>query len=117
MKRKPRRKQATPIAHMILSKRMADHRPHDMICELVDDAFDADAQRVWMVAAAQKAEVLQLTSLALELEDYLDKMSSTPGSERVAEAPPRDEVGEEHSNAPDPAAEAPEEDAVTHDGD
>jgi hypothetical protein len=48
MKRKPRRKQATPVAHMILSKRMADHRPHDMICELIDNAFDADAQRVWI---------------------------------------------------------------------
>ena len=33
---------------MILSKRMADHKPHDMICELVDNAFDADAKRVWI---------------------------------------------------------------------
>ncbi len=33
---------------MILSKRMADHRPHDMICELVDNAFDAGAARVWI---------------------------------------------------------------------
>jgi hypothetical protein len=33
---------------MILSKRMADHRPHDMICELVDNAFDAEAKRVWI---------------------------------------------------------------------
>jgi len=33
---------------MILSKRMADHRPHDMICELVDNALDADAKRVWI---------------------------------------------------------------------
>jgi hypothetical protein len=44
----PRRREATPVAHMILSKRMADHRPHDMICELVDNAFDAEAQRVWI---------------------------------------------------------------------
>lgn len=43
-----RRKQATPVAHMILSKRMADHRPHDMVCELVDNALDASAQRVWI---------------------------------------------------------------------
>jgi hypothetical protein len=33
---------------MILSKRMADHRPHDMLCELVDNAFDAEARRVWI---------------------------------------------------------------------
>jgi hypothetical protein len=33
---------------MILSKRMADHKPHDMICELVDNAFDAEAKRVWI---------------------------------------------------------------------
>jgi DNA gyrase/topoisomerase IV subunit B len=26
---------------MILSKRGADHKPHDMIYELVDNAFDA----------------------------------------------------------------------------
>ncbi len=44
----PRRREATPVAHMILSKRMADHKPHDMICELVDNAFDADAKRVWI---------------------------------------------------------------------
>ena len=48
MKRSPRRREATPVAHMILSKRMADHKPHDMICELVDNAFDADAKRVWI---------------------------------------------------------------------
>jgi hypothetical protein len=42
------RREATPVAHMILSKRMADHRPHDMICELVDNAFDAEARRVWI---------------------------------------------------------------------
>jgi hypothetical protein len=48
MKRKHRRREATPVAHMILSKRMADHRPHDMICELVDNALDADARRVWI---------------------------------------------------------------------
>jgi hypothetical protein len=47
MKRKHRR-EATPVAHMILSKRMADHKPHDMICELVDNALDADARRVWI---------------------------------------------------------------------
>lgn len=43
-----RRRQATPVAHMILSKRMADHRPHDMICELIDNAFDASARHVWI---------------------------------------------------------------------
>jgi hypothetical protein len=48
MKRHPRRREATPVAHMILSKRMADHKPHDMICELVDNALDADAKRVWI---------------------------------------------------------------------
>ncbi len=47
MKRRHRR-EGTPVAHMILSKRMADHKPHDMICELVDNALDADAQRVWI---------------------------------------------------------------------
>lgn len=48
MKRHHRRREATPVAHMILSKRMADHKPHDMICELVDNAFDAEAKRVWI---------------------------------------------------------------------
>jgi hypothetical protein len=48
MKRRLRRREATPVAHMILSKRMADHKPHDMICELVDNALDADADRVWI---------------------------------------------------------------------
>ena len=48
MKRKARRREATPVAHMILSKRMADHKPHDMVCELVDNALDADAGRVWI---------------------------------------------------------------------
>ena len=48
MKRKARRREATPVAHMILSKRMADHKPHDMVCELVDNALDADAERVWI---------------------------------------------------------------------
>jgi hypothetical protein len=48
MSRKFRRREATPVAHMILSKRMADYKPHDMICELVDNALDADAGRVWI---------------------------------------------------------------------
>lgn len=48
MKRRPRRREATPVAHMILSKRMADHKPHDMICELVDNALDAGAGHVWI---------------------------------------------------------------------
>ena len=43
-----RRREATPVAHMILSKRMADHKAHDMICELVDNSLDADAKRVWI---------------------------------------------------------------------
>ena len=46
--KRPHRREATPVAHMILSKRMADHKPHDMICELVDNALDADAKRVWI---------------------------------------------------------------------
>jgi hypothetical protein len=48
MKRARHRREATPVAHMILSKRMADHKPHDMLCELVDNAFDAEAKRVWI---------------------------------------------------------------------
>jgi hypothetical protein len=48
MRSRRHRREATPVAHMILSKRMADHRPHDMICELVDNALDADAKRVWI---------------------------------------------------------------------
>jgi hypothetical protein len=48
MKRRQHRREATPVAHMILSKRMADHKPHDMVCELVDNALDADAKRVWI---------------------------------------------------------------------
>ncbi len=48
MRRKLHRREATPVAHMILSKRMADHKPHDMICELVDNALDAEAKRVWI---------------------------------------------------------------------
>lgn len=43
MSRRPRRREATPVALMILSKRMADHRPHDMIYDPVDNALDADA--------------------------------------------------------------------------
>ena len=79
-----------------------------------DELFDDIRGRAkdWMVAAAQKAEVLQLTSLALELEDYLEKMSRTPGSERGGEAPARDEVGEAQSDASDSATEVPEEDAA-----
>ncbi len=46
--RRIHRREATPVAHMILSKRMADHKAHDMTCELVDNAFDADARRVWI---------------------------------------------------------------------
>ena len=41
MKRRFHRREATPGAHMILSKRMANHKPHNMICELVDNALDA----------------------------------------------------------------------------
>ena len=33
----------------------------------------------WLVSAAQKSETLQLTSLALELEDYLAKMAKSTG--------------------------------------
>jgi len=42
---------------MILSKRMADHKPHDMICELVDNALDADAKRVWIELGARSITV------------------------------------------------------------
>jgi hypothetical protein len=38
----------------------------------------------WLAAAARKAEALQLTSLALELEDYLTRMAEAPGTEAVA---------------------------------
>lgn len=57
MARRPRRREATPVAHMILSKRMADHKPHDMICELVDNALDADAKRVWIELGARSITV------------------------------------------------------------
>jgi Histidine kinase-, DNA gyrase B-, and HSP90-like ATPase len=57
MKRHQCRREATPVAHMILSKRMADHKPHDMICELVDNAFDADAKRVWIELARRGVTV------------------------------------------------------------
>ncbi len=57
MKRRLHRREATPVAHMILSKRMADHKPHDMICELVDNALDADAKRVWIELARRAITV------------------------------------------------------------
>ncbi|MBW2291710.1 MAG: hypothetical protein JRG89_13335 [Deltaproteobacteria bacterium] len=44
----------------------------------------------WLAAAAQKSEALQLTSLALELEDYLAKMAKRGGEDAVAPAPPAD---------------------------
>ncbi len=38
----------------------------------------------WLAMAAQKSETLQLTSLALELEDYLAKMAKSTGEDAVA---------------------------------
>jgi hypothetical protein len=38
----------------------------------------------WLAAAARKAEALQLTSLALELEEYLARMADPGGTEGVA---------------------------------
>ena len=60
MKRKPHRREATPVAHMILSKRMADHRPHDMICELVDNAlaFSDPGQEVRVTGLFEQADYL-----------------------------------------------------------
>jgi hypothetical protein len=40
----------------------------------------------WLAAAARKAEALQLTSLALELEEYLTRMAHPKGAEVVAPA-------------------------------
>ena len=42
----------------------------------------------WLDAAARKAEALQLTSLALELEDYLKKTAAPRGMDAVAALPP-----------------------------
>lgn len=38
----------------------------------------------WLAAAERKAEMLQLTSFALELEDYLERTADTAGTEAVA---------------------------------
>jgi hypothetical protein len=67
-----------------------------------DELFEDIRTRAkdWMAAAAQQAEAFQLTSLALELEDYLQRMARPPGSDRVAAAPQRkerDETGAEPS--------------------
>ena len=40
----------------------------------------------WLAAAERKAEALQLSSLALELEDYLERMSERRGADAVAPA-------------------------------
>ena len=71
MKRKPRRREATPVAHMILSKRMADHRPHDMICELVDNALDAEAERVWIELGRRSITVADNGSGMEEINDAI----------------------------------------------
>ena len=71
MKRHPRRREATPVAHMILSKRMADHKPHDMICELVDNALDAGAQRVWIELARRGIAVADDGSGMEEINDAI----------------------------------------------
>jgi hypothetical protein len=71
MKRQPRRREATPVAHMILSKRMADHRPHDMICELVDNALDAEAGRVWVELGRRSVTVADDGSGMEEINDAI----------------------------------------------
>jgi hypothetical protein len=71
MTRKPRRREATPVAHMILSKRMADHKPHDMICELVDNALDAGATRVWIEIGRRSITVCDDGSGMLDINDAI----------------------------------------------
>jgi len=71
MKRKARRREATPVAHMILSKRMADHKPHDMICELVDNALDAHARRVWIELGRRSITVVDDGSGMEDINDAI----------------------------------------------
>jgi len=71
MKRGHRRREATPVAHMILSKRMADHRPHDMVCELVDNAFDAGAEHVWIELGRRSLTVADDGSGMEDINDAL----------------------------------------------
>jgi hypothetical protein len=68
---KPQRREATPVAHMILSKRMADHKAHDMLCELVDNAFDADARRVWIELGRRSITVADDGSGMQEINDAI----------------------------------------------
>jgi len=71
MKRHSRRREATPVAHMILSKRMADHKPHDMICELVDNALDAGAERVWVELGRRSVTVADDGSGMEDIDDAI----------------------------------------------
>jgi len=56
---------------MILSKRMADHKPHDMICELVDNALDAEAKRVWIELGRRSVTVADDGSGMEEINDAI----------------------------------------------
>jgi hypothetical protein len=51
-----------------------------------DELFEDIRARAkdWLAAAAQKAEALQLTNLALELEEYLSRMAHPQGGDAVA---------------------------------
>ncbi len=69
--KRPRRREATPVAHMILSKRMADHKPHDMICELVDNALDAGAERVWIELGRRSITVADDGSGMEDIDDAI----------------------------------------------
>jgi len=51
-----------------------------------DELFEDIRSRAkeWLAAAERKAEALQLTSLALELEEYLERMAEPTGTDAVA---------------------------------
>lgn len=66
-----RRREATPVAHMILSKRMADHKPHDMVCELVDNALDAGAEHVWIELGRRSVVVADDGSAMEDISDAI----------------------------------------------
>jgi len=60
----------------------------------------------WLAAAARKAEALQLTSLALELEEYLEKMADPGGAEAVTPAARRTRTSGEATGSRSQAREA-----------
>jgi hypothetical protein len=80
--RRHHRREATPVAHMILSKRMADHKPHDMICELVDNALDAEAQRVWIELGRRSITVCDDGSGMEDINDAIRFGKGTRGGRR-----------------------------------